>query len=134
MRTFLLHLLMYAHHKKLDPRDYVAEYRHGFMNSDYFKALNFLEWYRDERSFKLSIANGKKYINKKSEEELINFVTVIVSYTQQSFEAYQLITNDGSFGEEFDVWKKCKNGINSCLLYTSPSPRDTRSSRMPSSA
>ena len=26
------------------------------------------------------------------------------------------------------------NGINSCLLYTSPSPRDKRQSRMPSSA
>ena len=27
-----------------------------------------------------------------------------------------------------------QRGINSCLLYTSPSPRDKRQSRMPSSA
>ena len=30
--------------------------------------------------------------------------------------------------------KKVKKKNNSCLLYTSPSPRDVRSSRMPSSA
>ena len=29
---------------------------------------------------------------------------------------------------------KVGDGVNSCLLYTSPSPRDVRSSRMPSSA
>ena len=28
----------------------------------------------------------------------------------------------------------CENGVNPCLLYTSPSPRDKRQSRMPSSA
>ena len=30
--------------------------------------------------------------------------------------------------------KAIKEGINSCLLYTSPSPRDRTRSRMPSSA
>ena len=34
-----------------------------------------------------------------------------------------------SFLKEFKDWK-----YNSCLLYTSPSPRDQRGSRMPSSA
>ena len=29
---------------------------------------------------------------------------------------------------------KCFNDVDSCLLYTSPSPRDTEVSRMPSSA
>ena len=29
---------------------------------------------------------------------------------------------------------KIRNGTNTCLLYTSPSPRDMRRSRMPSSA
>ena len=36
-----------------------------------------------------------------------------------------------------DLWKGDKNlrdAVNSCLLYTSPSPRDLRLSRMPSSA
>ena len=30
--------------------------------------------------------------------------------------------------------ENAKNSINSCLLYTSPSPRDAHESRMPSSA
>ena len=30
--------------------------------------------------------------------------------------------------------KQKRKNYNTCLLYTSPSPRDTRSSRMPSSA
>ena len=34
--------------------------------------------------------------------------------------------------EEIDVW--CSNDYLGCLLYTSPSPRDMRRSRMPSSA
>ena len=34
--------------------------------------------------------------------------------------------------EKFTV--KTDNGYNTCLLYTSPSPRDSTSSRMPSSA
>ena len=38
---------------------------------------------------------------------------------------------------EPDVWsidQQKKAGIKGCLLYTSPSPRDKRQSRMPSSA
>ena len=31
-------------------------------------------------------------------------------------------------------WTKMINAVNGCLLYTSPSPRDKRQSRMPSSA
>ena len=31
-------------------------------------------------------------------------------------------------------WQRPKSEINACLLYTSPSPRDTEVSRMPSSA
>ena len=32
------------------------------------------------------------------------------------------------------VGKQCRERWNNCLLYTSPSPRDKRQSRMPSSA
>ena len=32
------------------------------------------------------------------------------------------------------IWSKWRNKKNSCLLYTSPSPRDQRGYRMPSSA
>ena len=38
---------------------------------------------------------------------------------------------EGDFGKEFKVMIA---KINNCLLYTSPSPRDQRGSRMPSSA
>ena len=42
---------------------------------------------------------------------------------------YSKINNDGSFTNavNFDI-------VNTCLLYTSPSPRDQRGSRMPSCA
>ena len=39
--------------------------------------------------------------------------------------------------QELDIWKdpaKAKEMLQSCLLYTSPSPRDRTRSRMPSSA
>ena len=36
--------------------------------------------------------------------------------------------------EGFKVWKKTPPWQRSCLLYTSPSPRDISGSRMPSSA
>ena len=40
-------------------------------------------------------------------------------------------TYQGHFGAWVDVWVRC--GV-PCLLYTSPSPRDLSTSRMPSSA
>ena len=48
-----------------------------------------------------------------------------------------IISGKGPFGEEFVTSGGVKiNEVNfkSCLLYTSPSPRDKRQSRMPSSA
>ena len=36
--------------------------------------------------------------------------------------------------EEIEGWNQSLNSYNACLLYTSPSPRDQRGSRMPSSA
>ena len=38
------------------------------------------------------------------------------------------------FGGELDRTRKSKYANQSCLLYTSPSPRDRQKSRMPSSA
>ena len=40
----------------------------------------------------------------------------------------------GVSSDEFDELKKKMDSISSCLLYTSPSPRDGLLSRMPSSA
>ena len=44
---------------------------------------------------------------------------------------YSRMKNLAELGERF---LKVINDINNCLLYTSPSPRDQRGSRMPSSA
>ena len=43
---------------------------------------------------------------------------------------------DGLAGEEEELAKlvECLDKASTCLLYTSPSPRDIRTSRMPSSA
>ena len=35
---------------------------------------------------------------------------------------------------EYEMMKRYKDKVNTCLLYTSPSPRDRTRSRMPSSA
>ena len=35
---------------------------------------------------------------------------------------------------DLSTWKRVGNALDACLLYTSPSPRDKRQSRMPSSA
>ena len=45
-------------------------------------------------------------------------------------EAAGMLINDAKAGENYTY----KALLNSCLLYTSPSPRDKRQSRMPSSA
>ena len=42
------------------------------------------------------------------------------------------IDNSNGYGPNLTIWPSGTNGI--CLLYTSPSPRDKRQSRMPSSA
>ena len=41
---------------------------------------------------------------------------------------------DGTAKFREDLWKRPEGGGGSCLLYTSPSPRDRQKSRMPSSA
>ena len=46
---------------------------------------------------------------------------------------YPRVTKSDESSEVFNE-TKIRRGINSCLLYTSPSPRDRQKSRMPSSA
>ena len=42
--------------------------------------------------------------------------------------------DDGGFGTSFEKITEAIDEVYSCLLYTSPSPRDLSTSRMPSSA
>ena len=53
----------------------------------------------------------------------------------QIFEGAVIGRQGGGIGETFSVRKVSFGiGVESCLLYTSPSPRDRQKSRMPSSA
>ena len=47
---------------------------------------------------------------------------------------YEGSSYDRTVVVEFDSLQSAKDAYNSCLLYTSPSPRDAIPSRMPSSA
>ena len=56
---------------------------------------------------------------------------------EQKEESYKLIVFNNSNEEVRDVGKRTRPDFKlylDCLLYTSPSPRDTNPSRMPSSA
>ena len=59
--------------------------------------------------------------------ELMLVMAILVIMAGMVAVAYQNIAG----GAEFDL---CNTEIQTCLLYTSPSPRDQRGSRMPSSA
>ena len=43
------------------------------------------------------------------------------------------VDNERAWDSFYSAWESCDNR-NTCLLYTSPSPRDVEESRMPSSA
>ena len=83
----------------------------------------------------------------KNEQELLH------SLTQESIQIYghdvsyiprTLVNTDTVLGEDsiseykdaysIEMFIKSVDGFEGCLLYTSPSPRDKRQSRMPSSA
>ena len=53
---------------------------------------------------------------------------------QNSIPGYKIESDDPKHGEEIDEEVEELDRILSCLLYTSPSPRDLSTSRMPSSA
>ena len=50
------------------------------------------------------------------------------------FERVEQIRLSSKAAQDSDTWETLDQLLASCLLYTSPSPRDKRQSRMPSSA
>ena len=54
------------------------------------------------------------------------------SYLESLYESY--LENPSSVPDDWKIYFESLPSINGCLLYTSPSPRDKRQSRMPSSA
>ena len=59
--------------------------------------------------------------------------TRIISLGEGNTPLIKLENIPKELGKEVDLYVKYE-GLNPCLLYTSPSPRDQRGSRMPSSA
>ena len=53
---------------------------------------------------------------------------------KKNFQCNGAVTKDSEMGEIIQLSGDQRTNVNSCLLYTSPSPRDQRGSRMPSSA
>ena len=67
---------------------------------------------------------------------LMNNPKMLVDRTALKMSRNRAIDSDGYFLHELAIAevKDRLSNINSCLLYTSPSPRDAHESRMPSSA
>ena len=68
-----------------------------------------------------------------TESDLVDHVSDVVSDTHQEFAISTEVDDVGLRAEEVTEWVDDPSN-NDCLLYTSPSPRDKRQSRMPSSA
>ena len=64
---------------------------------------------------------------------MVSLVAIAIGYVIASA---VLTFRDMGFGSEIDFFYVAKNylALRACLLYTSPSPRDLSTSRMPSSA
>ena len=62
----------------------------------------------------------------------IAYYNGLIAKHSQNVEIY--LNQPVGIGEHSDVMGTIDGEINACLLYTSPSPRDKRQSRMPSSA
>ena len=79
-------------------------------------------WSKEEAQYALKCAEG-------TQMEL--FLTLVLSTGMRRGEALGLMWSDIDF-EHNTV--SIERSVHSCLLYTSPSPRDRQKSRMPSSA
>ena len=75
---------------------------------------------------------GKTTIAKKLSKK----INAPVLFSGQLYRAvaYELIKNEIKLSQESKIIQVAKELDMSCLLYTSPSPRDVEESRMPSSA
>ena len=65
---------------------------------------------------------------------IVNSVTSAEQTLTYNITVLAMDIKDTSKSEETDKFRKNTDGPNTCLLYTSPSPRDRTRSRMPSSA
>ena len=99
---------------------------------------------RSFKEFKFRHRNNENqiiYTSKKvkTDEEIINLIDNFLieknSFIFESVEKGKIRGRYTIFGKNPDkIWEFNNNNSYFCLLYTSPSPRDKRQSRMPSSA
>ena len=80
-----------------------------------------------------------KAFTKKSFEnfsgKIISALSALAIINASAYSGYIAAQSQATIEEVVVTSRKKEEGLQSvCLLYTSPSPRDTRSSRMPSSA
>ena len=68
---------------------------------------------------------------KENEEKLKELFDVKLNSNDKIYSAAEIIEGSKNFD---GILSSVTDPINSCLLYTSPSPRDATLSRMPSSA
>ena len=90
-----------------------------------------------ERELDIVLAKNKNLNNTKGKEKVTNMIKV-ASLTRKGFIAGDISTVMSPrtvlhWAENSEIFKDTGYAF-SCLLYTSPSPRDKRQSRMPSSA
>ena len=75
---------------------------------------------------------------QRKETKLVDKLTTHESYTEVTFRGgdndHKLICNNGKIVIPKELQQRTVDWYHDCLLYTSPSPRDLSTSRMPSSA
>ena len=114
-----------------DIYDYTYAHSSSFRNSQ----INFLQLIQDETNSYYSICRGMG-------ETTIVVNRVLKSIVEQAFEAEKLLVSRANLAAisislpstNQDISGVYYTLLKSCLLYTSPSPRDRQKSRMPSSA
>ena len=95
------------------------------------KLVNFLNDLFKEDGFRLIDANKREYLIGKPKKKN----PLILELLDSSMHYKLLLLPELYLGEGYMDGKiKIHNGTITCLLYTSPSPRDRQKSRMPSSA
>ena len=103
-------------------------------NTDVFENVLHLDCCFQPIGKRKAIICPDSFVNKSDVEYLIGYFGKKNTYLAYGQEAYMLISNLLVISPEVIVSDKRFNKINTCLLYTSPSPRDRTRSRMPSSA
>ena len=73
-------------------------------------------------------------VKRSSEKKILALIQFELDQFSENVQKDLAISETNSFYQEISNLFKDSNWWSTCLLYTSPSPRDKRQSRMPSSA